>query len=211
MSERKKPLIVFTKYSPYFVVDMEKLEDSKGNELPLKPVTALCRCGHSMGKPYCDGTHSRYGIDGSKSEERVPYKWKDYWGEKITVHYNAGVCSHDGSCVKGLSSVFNINKRPWINPDKASPEEIIEVIKRCPSGALAYSIDGVRYSDFYNGEPKIKMARKGPLEIYGGVILKDDEGYVPETLDHYTLCRCGHSKNKPFCDGNHLRNKFIDA
>ena len=211
MPETKKPVIAFTKYSPYMVIDLENLEDSKGNMLTLQPVTMLCRCGASKNKPYCDDSHSEKGIDGEKQPDRDPYKWKDYTGENITVHYNLGVCSHDGSCVRGLPSVFNINNRPWINPDKDDTEKIIEVIRRCPSGALSYTLIGTKHVDYYEGEPKIKVARKGPLEIYGGVILKDDQGTKPETYNHYTLCRCGFSKNKPFCDGKHLRNKFSDA
>ncbi len=210
MSDRKIPIIAFTKYSPYMVIDVENMEDGRGNPLKLQTVTSLCRCGSSKSKPYCDGTHSMAGINGEKEPDRDPYKWKDYLGEKIIVHYNLGVCSHDGSCIKGAPSVFNINKRPWINPDMGDVDQIIDVIKRCPSGALKYTITGKTHTDFYEGEPKIKAARRGPLEIYGGVILKDDQGTKPETYDHYTLCRCGFSKNKPFCDGKHLRNRFSD-
>jgi len=211
MSEKKRPVIAFTKYSPYMIIDLDKMEDARGNPLTLKPVTMLCRCGNSKSKPYCDGTHSLTGINGEKDPDRDPYKWKDYRGEKIVVHYNLGVCSHDGTCVRELPAVFNVNKRPWITPDNAEPEKIIEVIKKCPSGALSYTVAGEKHIDYYNGEPKIKVARKGPLELYGGIILKDDQGTIPETSDHYTLCRCGFSKNKPFCDGKHLRNRFSDA
>jgi len=107
-----------------------------------------------------------------------------------------------------LPGVFNINCRPWITPDNGDVEKVIETIKHCPSGALSYTLKGEKYIDYYNGEPKIKIARKGPLEFYGGIILKDDQGSKPETDDHYTLCRCGYSKNKPFCDGKHLKHKF---
>jgi len=211
MSDKKRPIIAFTKYSPYMVIDLEKMEDSKGNPLTLKPVTMLCRCGNSKSKPYCDGTHSLTGINGEKDPERDPYKWKDYRGEKIIVHYNLGVCSHDGTCIRELPAVFNVNKRPWITPDNADPDKIIGVIKKCPSGALSYTFAGEKHIDYYKGSPIIRLARKGPLELYGGIILKDDQGTTPETYDHYTLCRCGFSKNKPFCDGKHLRNRFSDV
>lgn len=208
MSDEKKPVIAFTNYSPYMVIDAEKIETSEGDIIPLKTVASLCRCGESKSKPFCDSSHSVKGIDGEKQPDRDPYKWKDYRGKHITVHYNLGVCSHDGSCVKMLPPVFNINYRPWIFPDNASVEAVINTIRHCPSGALSYTINGTKHIDYYSGEPKIKVMKKGPLEFYGGIILKDDQGTKPETYDHYTLCRCGFSRNKPFCDGKHLRHKF---
>jgi hypothetical protein len=107
-----------------------------------------------------------------------------------------------------LPKVFNINCRPWIMPDNGEAEALINTIKHCPSGALSYTINGQKHIDYHSGEPKIRVMKKGPLELYGGILLKDDQGTKPETYDHYTLCRCGFSKNKPFCDGKHLRNKF---
>ena len=208
MSGEKKPVIAFTRYSPYMIIDVEKVESFSGDPINVETVTSLCRCGESKSKPFCDGSHSVKGIDGEKQPDRDPYKWKDYRGKHITVHYNLGVCSHDGSCVRMLPGVFNINCRPWITPDNGDTEKIIDVIKHCPSGALSYTLNGEKYIDYYHGEPKIRIARKGPLELYGGIALKDDQGSKPETYDHYTLCRCGHSKNKPFCDGKHLKHKF---
>jgi len=204
---KKKPAIIFTKYSPYTVIDLENLENTLGNRLNVKPVMSLCRCGESKHKPYCDGSHCEHPINGEKSPERDPYKWKDYRGEKITVHFNLGVCSHDGSCVRLLPSVFNVNRRPWIFPDAGSVDELISVIHKCPSGALAYTIDGVLHKRLYEGEPKIRALSKGPIEVYGDIELKDDQGTQPETPDHYVLCGCGCTKNTPFCSGEHLRKK----
>jgi CDGSH-type Zn-finger protein len=208
MSGDKKPVVAFTRYSPYMIIDAGSIENFNGELLKIKPVVSLCRCGLSKNKPFCDETHTEKGIDGEKQPERALYKWKDYRGKDITVHFNLGVCSHDGSCVRMLPRVFNINCKPWITPDNGDVDKIIDVIKHCPSGALSYTLNGKKYIDFYNGEPKIKVARKGPLEFYGGIILKDDMGSEPETSDHYTLCRCGHSLNKPFCDGKHLNYKI---
>jgi len=207
MSGDRKPIIAFTKFSPYMVIDLDKIENYNGNILEIEPVASLCRCGESKGKPFCDGSHEVCGIDGEKESDRDPYKWKDYRGKDITVHYNLGVCSHDGSCIRMQPGVFNINCRPWITPDNGDVDKIIDTIRHCPSGALSYTLHGEKHTDFFNNEIKIKAARKGPLELRG-IILKDDQGSKPETLDHYTLCRCGKSKNKPFCDGKHLKHKF---
>lgn len=205
MSEEKtKPAISFTKVSPYIVTDLKRFENRYGKPYPLKPVMALCRCGESLKKPFCDGAHDKTGIEWEKKPGRHLYKWRDYPGEKITIHFNMAVCSHDGSCRDKLPSVFNLKKRPWISPDGASSEEIIETIKLCPSGALSYSIDGQKYIIKYTEEPMIRASKKGPIEVYGGIELKDDQGSKPEVVENYVLCGCGWSKNKPFCDGHHL-------
>lgn len=210
MNDKKKPIIAFTRFSPYMIIDADKIEKYNGEIINIDSVASLCRCGQSEKKPFCDGTHSINGIDGEKQPDRDPYKWKDYPGKDITVHFNLGVCSHDGSCVRMLPKVFNINIRPWISPDNSDVDRIIDVIKHCPSGALSYTLNDKKFTDFYNGEPKIKVSKRGPLEFYGGIILKDDQGSKPETYDHFVLCRCGYSKNKPFCDGKHLKHKFTD-
>lgn len=208
MNDKKKPVVAFTRFSPYMIIDVDKVEDSNSGLFNIDTVTSLCRCGNSKNKPFCDGSHSVEGINGEKQPDRDPYKWKNYHGTDITVHYNFGVCSHDGSCIRMLPKVFNVNTRPWISPDNAEAKSIVDVIKHCPSGALRYTLNGEEFIDYYNGEPKIKVSKRGPLEFYGGIILKDDQGTKPETYDHYALCRCGHSRNKPFCDGKHLKHKF---
>jgi len=208
MSGGKKPVVAFTRFTPYLVIDMERIEKPDGEFIELLPVASLCRCGESKNKPFCDGSHSVKGIDGEKNPERIPYKWKEYSGRKITVHFNLSLCSHDGSCVRMLPEVFNITRRPWIYPDNAETEELIETIKNCPSGALSYTLNGQKFTDYHNGETKIKLRERGPLEFYGGIKLKDDQGSKPEAADHYTLCRCGRSRNKPFCDGIHQKFRF---
>lgn len=205
MSGEKKPVVAFTRYTPYMIIDVDTVEKSNGELIKTGNVTTLCRCGQSKSKPFCDDSHSAKGIDGEKGDDRAPYRWKDYYGKDITVHFNLGVCSHDGSCVRMAPEVFNINRRPWIFPDNGDFKKIIDVIHHCPSGALKFTLNGVTNIDYYSGSPKIKVAIRGPLEFYGGIELKDDQGSKPETFDHFTLCRCGHSANKPFCDGKHLK------
>lgn len=205
----KKPRITCTKFSPYIVSDIPKLLDCGGNELAVKAVFSLCRCGESKKMPYCDGTHSEKGIKAFKCPDRIPDRNKNYYGSDIIVHFNYGVCSHDGSCLK-LKPVFDRYRRPWILPDLGNKDEIIETIKKCPSGALSYTLDGVRYQDL-DREPVIKVAKGGPLMIEGNIEFKDDENSCPESKEHYCLCRCGGSKNHPFCDGAHINNGFWEA
>jgi CDGSH-type Zn-finger protein len=204
-----EPQIMFTKYSSYLVSDLKHLKGPNGAYLPVQPVMALCRCGKSKHKPYCDGSHSKIGFSGDKDPKRWPDKLRNHAGKDITIHYKLGVCSHDESCVKGLPAVFDRNRKPWINPDGASVGEIISIIEKCPSGALSYTIGSKRYQDL-DREPMIEVAENGPLKVVGGILLKDDINSKPECHEHYCLCRCGASKNKPFCDGTHSDIGFSD-
>jgi CDGSH-type Zn-finger protein len=206
---KKKPTIVFTKTSPYMVSGLEKFTNSKGENLKASPVISLCRCGESKRKPCCDGSHNANGIDGEKKPGRLKDKVHSFKGKDITIHDNRAVCSHDGACVDELPSVFQKGRRPWINPDGASAGEIVDVIEKCPSGALSYTIGHVTCNTL-DREPAIKVAYNGPLEIVGGIELKDDMNSKPQSPEHYTLCRCGASKNKPFCDGSHFEAQFMD-
>lgn len=207
--KKKHPEIMFTRYTPYMASDIKNFCNSKGERLETKPVMSLCRCGLSQRKPYCDGAHTKTGIDGEKQPDRVKDCLRDYSGADITIHDNRGVCSHDRSCVTHLPSVFDKTKRPWINPDGAGVKEIIETVEKCPSGALSYTIGRHKCTEL-DREPGIKVSHNGPLEITGGVQLRDDQDTTPQSPEHYCLCRCGGSKNKPFCDGAHQKNGFSD-
>lgn len=208
-SEEKKPSITVIKNGPYLVKNLKNFRNSKGESIETKPIMALCRCGKSENKPFCDGAHEKIGFSGEKGEDRVPDEVKDYNGKKITVHDNRGVCAHAEFCIKGASSVFKKGKKPWIDPDAADPEEIEKIIRSCPSGALSYSRDGVLYRD-YPRPPAIIVCKDSFYKVVGNIELEDPDVSVPQSKEHYTLCRCGASKNKPFCDGTHWKINFKD-
>jgi CDGSH-type Zn-finger protein len=172
-------------------------------------VIALCRCGGSAKKPFCNGTHSKLGFSSQKVADGTKDKRQDYIGKGITVHDNRSICSHAGFCTDRLASVFRLKTKPWIDPDGAQVEEIIEAVKRCPSGALSYSIGGVEHRD-QDRDPMITVSKDGPYLVTGGVTLEDESRAEAASKEHYTLCRCGASKNKPFCDGTHWYVKFTD-
>jgi len=177
---------------------------------------ALCRCGGSSTKPFCNGTHLKNNFKGNKKFFRKRDKVDVYEGKEITIYDNRGVCSHRGYCSDELPSVWRSDKKPWIDPDGASVKEIIEICEKCPSGALSYSLPGEqRVQEVEGREAAISISpnrfgTSGPYDITGSILFKDLKGTKPEAAEHYTLCRCGASKNKPFCSGEHWHIKFID-
>jgi CDGSH-type Zn-finger protein len=208
MSSKKKPSITPTPDGPYLVKNLENFSNRKG-PIETKETMALCRCGGSGNKPFCDGTHTKIGFSSAKLEGRVEDKRENYKGKRIIIHDNRGICAHAGRCTDGLASVFRLNEEPWIHPDAASVEEIIDTIKKCPSGALSYSLEVVEHRD-RQGKPTIFIAPNGPYVVSGGPELVDTPRAEGASKEHFTMCRCGGSKNKPFCDGTHWYNEFKD-
>jgi glutamate synthase domain-containing protein 2 len=204
----KKQKISTVKNGPLVIENLDKLRESVGQDVQIEQrAFALCRCGKSKTKPYCDGTHGKIGWTDEKGEDRVPRKVDVYIGAGITIHDDRGICSHVGYCTDGLPSVFRMRTKPWIDPDADTIENIIETIQKCPSGALSYSIDGVHF-DHYHNTPRIKLSEDGPYTVTGEIELSDKDNST--STEHYTLCRCGKSKNKPFCSGQHWYEKFKD-
>lgn len=201
----KKTQIIFTRNSPYYIVNGKNIVFENETIEDLQSVTPICRCGQSKSMPYCDGYHEKTGLKTDKLDDRAKNQWKEYSGEDITVHFNLGLCSHGQTCLKGLPSVFNIDKKPWIDVSKASTKEIINAVKKCPSGALTYTKDGHHETEF-EYEDSIVIAKEGPIFVKGDIDLVDDMNSLNELVskNRFTLCKCGKSKNKPFCDGTHI-------
>jgi len=208
MSSDNKPNITPSPNGPYLVTGLKNFANQKG-PIETRKTMALCRCGGSANKPFCDGTHARNGFSSAKLEGRIEDKRENYTGEKITIHDNRGICAHAGRCTDGLASVFRLKEEPWIHPDSESRDAIIATIRQCPSGALSYSVDDVESRD-RAGEPTIFVAPNGPYVVSGGCGLSDTTRGQGASTEHFTICRCGGSKNKPFCDGSHWYNGFTD-
>lgn len=134
---------------------------------------------------------------------------RGYQAEGIVVRFELARCIHAAECVRGLPEVFDPQRRPWIEPDRATPEDIARVVARCPTGALTYErLDG----GAAEAEPRTNRATpmpNGPLFAHGDFRLSLAEG---ETLaaTRLALCRCGASENKPFCDNRHKAAGFTD-
>jgi CDGSH-type Zn-finger protein len=220
---KEKPKILTLPNGPYYLINemepkvVENLRNSNGESLSTIRGIALCRCGASKNKPFCDGTHGiiRFLNNDTEVTETghiVKDKRKTYAGKKIIIHDNRKICSHAAECVNNLPSVFKFDARPWIDPEAATLEESINTIRKCPSGALSYSIDGVEYKDQNERKPMVTVSKEGPYIITGGVELIGDNLQFGDgaSKEHYTLCRCGASRNKPFCDGMHRVINFKD-
>jgi CDGSH-type Zn-finger protein len=222
---KEKPKILPLPNGPYYLLNdmvpkiVKNLQNSEGELLSTIHGVALCRCGASKNKPFCDGTHGIIGFSSKNKESLangspiIKDKRKNYAGKEITIHDNRKICSHAAECVNNLPSVFKFNARPWINPDEAEVLQIINTIKKCPSGALSYSIDGVEYRDQNERSPMVTVSKDGPYLITGGIDLIGNDIQFAEgfSKEHYTLCRCGASNNKPFCDGMHRTINFNDS
>lgn len=205
----KKKVISTSVNGPLVVKNVNSLTEANGKVFSLdKKTIALCRCGESDSKPFCDGTHGKVGWTDEKLEGRQPRKVDQYVGKEIVIHDDRGICSHAGFCTSGLPKVFRMRTEPWIDADAETVDKIVEVIKKCPSGALSYSIDGVLHNEFAKN-PEISITENGPYLIKGTIDLQDQD--KPESEEHFALCRCGKSRNKPFCDGQHWYHKFRDA
>jgi CDGSH-type Zn-finger protein len=205
-----KPVISCSKNGPMIVKGLENFIDSDGSCLETKPAMGLCRCGASLNKPFCDGNHKYAGFTDELSPDRSEDKVNSYQGKDITIHNNPLICSVAEYCHTELETVFNVHRDPWIDPDEDSLERIRTLIDKCPSGALSYSVRG-EPQPVAECAPAITIEKNGPLRITGSIELKDANWGQGASREHYTLCRCGASRNKPFCDGTHSTVGFDDS
>jgi CDGSH-type Zn-finger protein/truncated hemoglobin YjbI len=202
---------------PYLVTNAQTLLNWLGERLPTRPQMALCRCGGSATKPFCDGTHARIGFTAYKDPKRVPDRRDTYVGTAITVLDNRGICAHSGFCTDRLNTVFHVGEERFVTPNGARMDEVIRAVRACPSGALSYALGGIEIRDGVDQArlPTIEVSKDGPYRVRGRIALKDGRGNEEArtsgaSWEHYSLCRCGHSQNKPFCSGMHWYVNFHD-
>jgi CDGSH-type Zn-finger protein/truncated hemoglobin YjbI len=204
--------VVVIRNGPYLVLGPVEITDHLGVGVDHDGKTALCRCGQSATKPTCDAACIRTGFDDAKSPDRVPDRRDTYAGQQITVFDNRGLCQHSGLCTGRLASVFHADSEPFVTPSGGRMDEIVRAVRDCPSGALSYGIDEVearQQVDWNRSRPAtITVTADGPYRLTGGVDVMDD-AFQPvqrprgASEEHYALCRCGKSQNKPFCSGMH--------
>ena len=144
----------------------------------------------------------------------MPRRLQTYKGDGITVTFDPNSCVHSARCLSGLPAVFDVRRRKWIDVSAAPADEIAQVIQRCPSGALRYTRPGET-----DGKPAppvrqqtvITLTSDGPLVVEGNVRVQTAGGQIVREADRVALCRCGGTRNQPFCDGSHLRVGFTST
>jgi CDGSH-type Zn-finger protein len=222
MKEKK---ITIVKNGPYIVsggipLDKEDIvcdkngdpdDYKKVKDYPQKDEYKLCRCGLSKNMPYCDGSHTKAGFDGTETASRVPYKdcSEKIEGPNIILTDNPELCFGAGFC-HGRSGTWNLSQ----SADKKDADEVIRQACNCPSGRLVAC-------DKKTGKPiernqvqsltllfDTRRNVSGPICAKGAIPIVFSDGKEYERRNRVSLCRCGKSRNKPLCDGSHVQARF---
>jgi CDGSH-type Zn-finger protein len=227
MEEDKKYKVVISKNGPYLISGKLPLAKEiynvdnngnpgtyeKGEAYPEKESYALCRCGKSGNKPFCDGTHVKVNFDGTETADNEKYlkMAEKTSGPDLDLTDVQNLCSNARFCHKGTwEHTQNSN-----NPE--SKKIAIDTACKCPSGRLVVWDKKTGKPIEPEFEPSISLLEdraakvSGPIYLKGGIPLKSEDGTQYETRNRMTVCRCGNSKNKPFCDGSHISCKFNDG
>ena len=128
---------------------------------------------------------------------------KKYSAPGIDLYFEPRLCIHAERCVHGAPSVFDPSLKPWIRPANAAPDELARVVEQCPTGALHYVRRDGGAAEEVPEEDVVMLTRGGPLYVRGDITLQSADGTVVRKDSRMALCRCGNSKNKPFCDNSH--------
>lgn len=137
---------------------------------------------------------------------------KKYSNEEITVIWKPKMCMHSQKCFRGLPNVFDPTKKPWVDIAGATSQEIKDQVNHCPSGALSweYADESKNHVEKPANITEVHALPNGPLMVFGDLQVKDALGNEIVKQKSTAFCRCGHSSNKPFCDGSHKIANFND-
>ena len=135
-------------------------------------------------------------------------KTKEYSNGEVTVVWEAEKYIHSANCVKGAPKVFQPNERPWIKIEGDSTQNLVNTVKKCPSGALSYYMNAEGDNTFESFETKVEVLENGPLLVYGSLNVTHKNGDKETKNKTTAFCRCGASQNKPYCDGAHVKADF---
>jgi CDGSH-type Zn-finger protein/uncharacterized Fe-S cluster protein YjdI len=133
-----------------------------------------------------------------------------YPGEKVDVQWDGRLCIHMGECGYAKGDLFVAGRQPWCQPDLVSLQDTIDVVKRCPSGALTYIVKDGGEAETPAAENTVQVVYNGPLFLQGDLDIDLASPDMPGVRYRAALCRCGQSKTKPFCDNSHIESGFSD-
>ena len=136
--------IVVIRNGPYELDGSIALVDHLGIPIAAQAPVRLCRCGQSQTKPFCDDSHLSRGFTDNKDPRRVADKLDVYEGQQAYVHDNRGTCAHSGFCTDRLNAVFHLDREPFVSPSGARLDDLVNAVRRCPSGALGIGFGPAR-------------------------------------------------------------------
>jgi CDGSH-type Zn-finger protein len=229
MAKQKKGCkITVSKNGPYLVsgklpldkaiieigADGEPEKWGQGRKYPDQENYALCRCGHSQNKPFCDGTHVKVKFDGTETATRKKYleQAEEIKGPGMNLTDAQDLCSSARFCHR-QGGTWKLTET---SNDPKSKAIAIQEAGDCPSGRLVAWDKKTQKAIEPELKPSISLVEdpqakvSGPIWVKGRVPVESSDGKEYEARNRMTLCRCGKSSNKPFCDGTHIRVKFND-
>jgi CDGSH-type Zn-finger protein/uncharacterized Fe-S cluster protein YjdI len=133
-----------------------------------------------------------------------------YDGADAEVYWDQRLCIHVGECGRADNELFVGGRKPWCQPDRVDASEVVDVIERCPSGALTYLRKDGGESEVAAPENEVRVTYNGPLFVRGDLQIDGASEDMEGVRFRAALCRCGLSKNKPFCDNSHEEGAFRD-
>lgn len=225
----RDPMITVTKNGPYqvdgaiplakqtIVADDEggSRDWEQGAPIEVPPSYRLCRCGHSSNKPFCDSTHLKIKFDGTEVASREPYvdQVEAFEGPTMDLTDQQSLCASGRFCDPD-GGIWRLIER---TDDPRFRKLVEKMAGDCPSGRLVVWDKATGEPVEPKLEPSIGLVEdpvagvSGPLWVRGGITIQSADGQVYEVRNRVTLCRCGESANKPFCDGSHGSVGFQDG
>ncbi len=223
---RSSSKIVVTRNGPYLVSGSVPLAEEimvsdgegyptrwrRGHRYADRERYALCRCGQSRKQPYCSGIHAEIGFDGTETADRKKYldQAEKTSGPDLVLTDAQELCAAARFCDRA-GGVWKLTKE---SDNVESKETAIQEARNCPSGRLVVWDKRTGKPIEPQFEPSISLVEdpqtrmSGPIWVKGGIPIESSHGTEYEIRNRVTLCRCGSSDNKPFCDGSHTRTGF---
>jgi CDGSH-type Zn-finger protein len=222
---KSNPKIKIVKNGPYIVTGSVPLSeksiepDGKGyvyrdlRSFPAKEEYLLCRCGKTKDSPFCDGAHEFSSFHGTEIASRAPYEKRAelYKGPDLDL-MDDGRCAYGRFCHTKDGNVWELIEK---SDDAECREEAIKAACDCPTGRLV-AVDKSGMKIERDDEPSIDIAQDPEKNVSCGIFVKgripleSADGSVYEIQNRYALCRCGVSRNAPFCDASHVPVRFRD-
>jgi CDGSH-type Zn-finger protein len=229
MPQKAGPKVKVTKDGPYMVsgnvplsrqiilADKEGCSEKwkKGESYPKSETYALCRCGQSGDKPFCDRSHLKARFRGEETANRKPYLMQagKLEGPELDLYDARKLCASSRFCERG-KGVWELTE---LSADPKARKQAVQESCDCPSGRLVACSKKTgkpiepRLNQSIGIVQDPEAGVSGPIWVRGGIPVVSSKGSQYEARNRVTLCRCGQSRNKPFCDGTHIPIQFIDG